>query len=61
MYCSPKYYLRQCWVPDQPDSKCGNGFRCFNGRRYDCFGGIHIECNEEDHKMEIINLIMVEE
>ena len=49
VHCSPKYSVDQCWVPDQPDSKCGNGLCCFDGCRNVCFGGIQVQNDDEDH------------
>ena len=42
VHCSPKYSVDQCWVPDQPDTKCGEGLCCFDGCRNVCFGGTYL-------------------
>ena len=47
VHCSPKYSVDQCWVPDQPDTKCGDGLCCFDGCRNVCFGGIHTGDNSD--------------
>ena len=49
VHCSPKYSVDQCWVPDQPDTKCGDGLCCFDGCRNVCFGGVYTGDDKEDY------------
>ena len=39
LHCSPKYSVDQCWVPDRPDTDCGDGLCCFDGCRNVCYSG----------------------
>ena len=49
VHCSPKYSVDQCWVPDQPDTKCGDGLCCFDGCRNVCFGGVYTGDDKEEY------------
>ena len=49
VHCSPKYSVDQCWVPDQPDTKCGDGLCCFDGCRNVCFGGVYNGDDKEEY------------
>ena len=54
VHCSPKYSVDQCWVPDRPDTDCGDGLCCFDGCRNVCFAGVpqKVEYQNENNDVQ---------